>query len=250
MTTEEKFTDNKTQGLMLEILCVQCKHPTEHRVTSSLDKEGQEYNRLEGWSVEWVDHYQIVQCQGCKGVSFRHSDWFSENEDRYNGDSGTTERLYPKRDKNSLHTKDLPNVPTALRRLYGEVIECFNNECLTLSAAGLRAVVEGICANQSVLDGPVSSPTAGGGTQVIRRTTLEAKIFGLHEQGVLTKSRAETLHEHRFLGNDAVHELVKPSADELKLAIEIVEHTLEELYEVPHKAQQLKRRMANRKRDI
>jgi uncharacterized protein DUF4145 len=168
--------------------------------------------------------------------------------DPYTGDNGITERLYPKRDRNTFKAKELQNVPTTLRRIYGEVIECFNNECLTLSAAGLRALVEGVCAHQSVVDGPVTIITKGGGTQVLRRETLEAKTFGLHEKGILTKSSAETLHEHRYLGNDAVHELMRPSADELKLAIEIVEHTLEALYEIPEKALELKKRMATRKK--
>ena len=120
MSKQVSFIDNKTQGEVLDVLCVQCKHPTSHRVTSSLDKEGHEHNQAEGWSIEWADHYQIVQCQGCKGVSFRHQDWFSEAEDRFEGEDGITERLYPKRDRNSLSTKDFTNVPTALRRIYIE----------------------------------------------------------------------------------------------------------------------------------
>lgn len=204
-------------------------------------------DRYDGVDAEWVDHYQVVQCEGCKGVSFRHAAWFSDDVDVETGYDGRAEWLYPKRGANSLSCKDLPNVPTVLRRIYGEVIQCFNNDCLTLSAVGLRAVVEGVCADKSVLDGPVTKQKKGGGTHVVREGNLKAKIFGLHEPGILAESSAKILHEHRYLGNDAAHELMKPSIEELLLAIGIVEHTLEQLYEMPESAKQLKLQTAKRK---
>ena len=139
------------------------------------------------------------------------------------------------------------NVPPILRRIHRETIDAFNGECFTLCAAGLRGLVEGICAVQSVADGPVAIPVAGGGSQTVRKGNLEGKIAGLCEKGILTKSSAETLHEHRFLGNEAVHELAQPSHEELKLAIEIIEHTLDQLYEIPEKAVTLKEQRARRK---
>jgi hypothetical protein len=77
---------------------------------------------------------------------------------------------------------------------------------------------------------------------------LEGRISGLQEKGLLTQTSAQTLHEHRYLGNSAVHELARPSTDELKLAVEIVEHALEQLYELPEKAAELHRAIARRKK--
>jgi hypothetical protein len=45
-----------------------------------------------------------------------------------------------------------------------------------------------------------------------------------------------------------VHQLARPSTDELRLAVEIAEHTLEQLYELPEKSEELKRAKALRKR--
>ena len=74
------------------------------------------------------------------------------------------------------------------------------------------------------------------------------KIEGLHEKGLLTRQHSEILHEHRFLGNDAVHDLKQPTQDELKLAIQIVEHTLENLYELKDKADEWRsKKKVNRK---
>jgi hypothetical protein len=63
---------------------------------------------------------------------------------------------------------------------------------------------------------------------------------------LLTESSSQTLHEYRYLGNDAVHELARPSDDELRLAIDIIELTLEQLYELPEKAEELRRATARR----
>lgn len=245
--TEEKFTENKTKGKTLNVLCIECNRPTKHRVAASLDRDGTEYNKREGWSIEWIDNYQVIQCLGCETVTFRHLHWFSEDWEPDSDEDGSTERLYPKREANSLKGQALLNVPTNLRRIYGEVIDCFNNDGPTLCAAGLRAMVEGICADQGIVDGPVTVPAKGGGTRVIRKVNLEGKIAGLHEKGLLTQAGAQTLHEHRYLGNEAVHQLARPSPEELALAIEIVEHTLNQMYEIPQKALDLKRTTAKRR---
>ena len=163
---EIKFADNQTKDKILSVQCLSCKGATKHRVTGSLDKTGTEYDQIEGWSVDWTDRYQIIQCQGCDSVSFRHQSWFSEGQ--VFGDDGTTERLYPRRGATTVSARAFHYVPENLRRIYGELIDCFNNESPTLCAAGLRALVEGICAQQAISDGPVEVPAKDGGTQIIR----------------------------------------------------------------------------------
>jgi hypothetical protein len=243
---EIKVVENETKGKIVSIHCIECKRPTRHLVTVSLDKKGSDSDPEERWSVDWSDRYQVIECQGCETVSFRHLSWFSEAQDY--DDDGTTERIYPLRNKDAVSARPYHNVPSNLRRIYTELIDCFNNDSPTLCAAGLRALVEGICAQQGIVDGPVEHPAKGGGTQVVRRENLEGRIAGLQEKGLLTQPSAQTLHEHRYLGNSAVHELARPSTDELKLAIEIVEHVLEQLYELPEKAAELHRAIASRKK--
>jgi len=223
--SKEVATENQTKNEILQVFCLECKRSTRHLVTVSYDKDGSAWNRDEGWNVSWIDNYQILECQGCSTVAFRHASWFSEHQAP--GEDGTVERLYPIRKQDSLVAKPYQNVPVNLRRIYSELIDCYNAESNTLCAAGLRALVEGICAQQGITDGPVEVPGNGGGTQVIRKADLRGRIAGLHEKGLLTEPAAQTLHEHRFLGNSAVHELARPSEIELKLAVEILEHTLD-----------------------
>lgn len=242
---EEKTTENKAKGAFLKVHCLGCNRVTRHLVKVSLDKEGTETNVHEGWSIDWSDSYQVVECQGCQTMSFRHLNWFSEAQGF--DDDGYSERLYPQRNPDSVVARPFHNVPSNLRRIYKELVDCFNNDSPTLCAAGLRALVEGVCAQQGITDGPVECPAKGGGTKIERKKDLEGRIAGLQEKGLLTSTSAQTLHEHRYLGNDAVHELARPSEAELKLAIEIIEHVIEQLYELPEKAAELRREIARRK---
>lgn len=239
---------NKTKSKQILAPCAKCNGKTTHQILASIDVDGKEYDQIENWEVSWVEHYQIIQCGGCNSISFRHTSWFSEDVDYVTGETGEIEQLYPKRGLDTLPFKSYYNVPSNLQKVYGELIDCFNNNNLILCAAGLRAIVEGICAERGVVDGPVEQMQKDGSTMIVRKKDLRARISGLQEKGLLTKTSSDTLHEHRYLGNDAVHQLARPSTNELRLAIEIVEHTLEQLYELPEKAEELKRAKALRQK--
>jgi hypothetical protein len=64
----------------------------------------------------------------------------------------------------------------------------------------------------------------------------------LAEKGFISSKQANALHEIRFLGNDAAHELDIPTVEVVSHAIDIVEHLMEQVYEQPEKAAALKAR--------
>ena len=247
MATKIDYTTNQSANEIVDVLCAECGGTKKHDVVVSLDRTGNETSDQEGWSLDWVDNYQVIRCRGCETVSFRHLSWFSEDVGP-DGDDGTRERLYPKREVETLKAKPLINVPAALRRIYAELIDCYNNDSPTLCAAGLRALVEGACAAQGIVEGPVEVPTEGGGIKVVTKSNLEGKIAGMAAKGILTVGAAKSLHEHRYLGNEAVHEFAMPSRSELRLAIEIIEHVLDHLYEIPEKTLKLRKEAAARKK--
>ena len=255
---EEKVELNKSQGEKFKAFCATCKSDTNHEAIQTVDVSGSEEIRYgpgahDRDSVDWADRYQVIKCLGCDTFSFCHRNWFSEAQE-YDGsgeyNDGTTVRLYPQRGRDVLAAKDFYNVPKNLRSIYKEVISCFNNESPMLCAAGLRASIEGLCAANGVSDGPVEVQKADGTTEIKRKNNLEGKISGLSEKGLLTSKSAELLHEHRYIGNDAVHELSRPSDADLKTAIEIVEHMFESLYEIPEKAEALKIARAKKGKSI
>jgi len=223
-----------------KVYCIRCKQLTNHDIiaheSQSFTPEDTPNMQIDLAEGTW----EILKCCGCDEVTFRETWITSEDYNPNTGELDPTVRLYPPRGGNTLPIKPYYNVPPILRRIYREVIDCYNSEIYTLCAAGLRAMIEGICAASKVKDGPVEVPDKGGTTKIVRKSDLRGKIEGMAEAGLLTTKHAETLHEHRFLGNEAVHELQRPSPEELELAIEIVEHTLDNLYELPNKAEQLR----------
>ncbi len=125
--------------------------------------------------------------------------------------------FFPKRAKNILSPKKYTQLPERLINIYKEVIMAHNNETPLLCAVGIRALIEGICFDQEITG-----------------RTLEKKIEGL--ASVLPKNIVSNLHNLRFMGNEAAHELSSPPQDEIQLAIEICEDLLNYMYELDYKA--------------
>jgi len=229
---------NKSVDKIIQVFCLTCKNTNRHKVLASVDKSGKECMDYED-IFYWESSFQIIECQGCSSMSFRSE---NSNSEDYDEEGGTliNELVYPKRTTDTWNTKDFFNIPYNLRRIYRETIDCFNNENLTLCGAGVRALVEGLCNENGVSDGEIETHKTDGTTVIKRFDNLQGKINGLHEKGKLTKDNAEILHEHRFLGNTAIHDLSAPTKEELSLALEIIEHVFDNLYEIPQKAMKLK----------
>ena len=79
-------------------------------------------------------------------------------------------------------SKPCPYNGGKFRRIYRETIDCFNSECLTLTAAGLRSLLEGLCSELDVTNGLVSKDG-----KPKRESNLEGKISGLSEKSLFLK---------------------------------------------------------------
>lgn len=249
----EKTTENKTKGEETKEYCLRCKAKTMHKVMSSFDIDGSEECIYESgdfsedsieYTIDWSHNYQIIKCLGCNVITFKHLIWCSENTSE--DDDGTSIYLYPERFENDITTRNYTDLPFSIERIYKETIKCFNNGNHILCAAGLRAIIDGICSSKNIKDGPVKKISSDGTEKTIIRKDLQAKIEGLHAKGLLTMDNANILHEHRFLGNKAIHELEQPTAEELKIAIEIIESTLYNIYDFPSKAAKLRAKRLKR----
>ena len=224
--------------------CRICKRDTNHKIIS---EEVVNFDDEES-GVYGQDKYQIICCMGCDNVTFREEGWFSEDINPYTGEALLRIVLYPKASGDDIQSKWMMEVPDKIRRIYEETIKSYNNQNFILCATGLRAIIEGVCAEERIQDGPIKNVNKNGDVEIRRKNNLQGKIGGLYEKNLITESHAEILHEHRFLGNEAVHELDMPSAEELKLGIEILEHTLENIYELKYKGGELQWKRELRKR--
>ena len=205
---------------MEKLFCNDCGRDTNHQVVQSHtktywpeDTPGMEIDYAKGT-------WEIIQCAGCDRISFREL-WHTSEDCVSNEGPVPTVYRYPEADKDQLAVKSFRQAPYNIYRIYRESIQSFNIGSYILCAAGLRAVIEGICEEEIAKNEQMTSK---------KFSTLEKKINGLHEKKILSERHAEILHALRFIGNEAVHQLTAPHEDDLKTAIEIVEHTLENLY--------------------
>jgi hypothetical protein len=196
--------------------CSRCKPPTQHEVLRSQTETGSTED------VSWYSiAHQIIQCMGCRNICFRSSTRSSEDTDR-NGNPEEYVDIYPDPAKRQPMI-DIWMLPDNVRVLYGETLACLDSDAKTLAAAGLRAVVEATCIDQGATTGD-----------------LKGKIDLLVTNGILLRRDADYLHQHRLLGNQAVHELTAPPVDEFEIALQILEHLLRTIYVVPRMNKKLR----------
>lgn len=169
--------------------------------------------------------YQIVQCQGCDEIRFRTATWHSDDYNPETGEPDSFIRVYPEHIANARKpmVDDPLDLPPEVDRIYRETISALNAGTLILAGAGLRAIVEAICINAN----------APGGN-------LQQKIDGLVTLNLLAQPQAELLHEERYLGNSAVHEVEPPARKHIEDGLAIVETLLNTMYIAPTSAQRLR----------
>src|ERR1700678_2897089 len=124
---------------------------------------------------------------------------------RWNEDGEQENQVYesvyhPKRTSSTRGSKHFVNLPRKLEKLYEEVVSAYNESHYLLCAVGLRSLLEGVCAEKQI---------AGA--------NLEKKIDGM--RSLLPENIVKNLHEFRFMGNKAVHELEAPGKQDLGIAL-------------------------------
>lgn len=230
---------NTLVGKTFHIFCKECLTFTEHTVLTNAESIGSYPMSNSDETYDWNDDYQILQCLGCKTPSFRSNHTDSE-------DFNEVIKIYPVRDSKAWTEKSFYNLPFSIKLIYIEVVECYNRNNLFLCAAGLRALVEGICKDKNIVDGATEILPDGKFSES-KADDLRGKINGLAEKGIISTSYAESLHEQRFLGNKTLHELKTPKKDEIKIALEIIEHIFHGIYEIPSKTEELKNKRTGKK---
>jgi hypothetical protein len=220
-----KIEFNKTQDKEVKVSCGGCRSKTWHKVILSVDESGTD----ERGGGEWTAHYQTIQCQGCKALSFRQ---VGTNPDDFRQvslgkwEASETETVFPSRTAGRIPLRDANVLPDQLRTIYVETIASLNNRQPLLSGIGVRAILETICRDRKA-----------------EGKDLHQKLRFLVTDGVLTRQGAEILQLLRNLGNnDAPQDIVAHSAEELTLAMDVIEHLLQGSYVLPYYA---RKAMAN-----
>jgi hypothetical protein len=216
--------------------CANCNKLTNQIVIN--EKPIKIYNDEDWWEETT---YQIIQCGGCDEISFRK---LFEDTYMWAMEKEPTQELYPKRGVHSRPIKSYSGLPQKIKRIYGETMDAYNSQLHLLCGVGIRAIVEAICLEKKITEGKVKMING----KERKSKNLDGKIAALSIKGFLTADNAETLQELRFLGNSAVHELSPPSIAELDIAIDIIEHTIDDIYMLGYKAAILKNKRTSKKK--
>jgi hypothetical protein len=205
------------------LYCNRCKGETNHVSRGSYGRRTH-YEEESGYWEELT--YTLLTCAGCDRGTLEEA-WTSEGMVSRAGPDGEDAVLEyqleyaPPRRTDNREPKVFRQLPTPLEQIYKESVSAYNSQLYLLCAAGLRALIEGICEDKKVTG-----------------KNLEKKIDGLAEKH-LPENITKSLHGFRFMGNKAVHELDTPQRHDLLLAIEVAEDLLNFLYELDYKASQL-----------
>jgi len=201
------------------IYCNLCKVNTRHVLIASKDydrRTDEEFDDQGEWGV-----YRFWACAGCDTCTMEH--YYTAEYMVSDDDDELHESIYhPKRAVSSRPIKLFVNLPDKLNVLYSEVIKSNNDGSHLLCATGLRSLLEGVCASQGITG-----------------ANLEGKIDGM--KALLPESIVRNLHEFRFMGNKAVHELEAPTGFELNVALDVIEDILNFFYALDYKASLLAR---------
>jgi len=215
---QEKITIKRlpVRGKLTRVPCAFCGNSTRHTIMTS-------FLRITSIETSIIDLaiYQIVQCRGCRELSFRLQ---SVDINSYFGNEMKAYKCftYPNRVPGRTKLKWQLYVPEMVSAIYEETYRALGNEQLILAGIGLRALVEAVCKEKDS-----------------QGKNLVEKIDNLVNKGLMTKTGAEVLHSIRHIGNHSAHEVEANSMEELLMALDVVEHVLREVYIIPARSKML-----------
>jgi len=200
-----------------EIILVKCTRCGGQERNHQVVYDHQEHESSPDGDIQVWTHYKIVKCMGCNAIRFRESYFCTEDIDPETGNPEECGvRIYQEEGDSKYQATIHEQIPEDIKKIYIETIKCFNAGANTLSGGGLRATVEAICKDQR----------ASG-------DSLKKQIDALVQKGVLAKAQADLLHEERYIGNDALHEMKTPADQDIIDGLAIVEGLMKTIYVLP-----------------
>jgi len=222
MSSRIKIRIEDASGKEIWIPCGECDRETCHKVLTWVATTDESPS---GDVQVWND-YIIVECNGCKSLSFCHEyrcseDTYYDNETE-SEELVTTYKYYPSRMAGRQMMQESYLLPHGVYKIYEEAIGASCNKFQILTGAGIRSIVEAVCIDKGMTG-----------------KDLQDKIDGLASAGLITSDGAKILHNLRFMGNEAVHKLKAHSEEEIGAAFDVVEYLLTGVYVLPKKAAKL-----------
>src|ERR1700686_2440867 len=202
------------------LVCEKCGQETSHAVLCGiLSTDSSPHD-----DVHVGTEYLVVQCMGCRIVSFCEESWSSELDDPETGQAAISRSLFPPRIVGRPPLRDVWCLPGQIRQVYDETRAAIIAHLPVLAGIGIRAIIETVCKEKNATG-----------------KNLKEKINSLADLRLIAKREGEILHSLRFMGNAAAHETKAHSSEELNTGFDIVEHLLNTVYLLERQQYRLQR---------
>lgn len=180
------------------------------------------------------DAYDLLQCAGCDRVTFRHTHESSYEPDE-NGEIVPTVSYYPpamfRRRPKWLLGISLRWSHDFIPRLLNEIYTALHNDCLSIAAMGVRALLERVMIDR-----------------VGDHHSFVANLNEFQTQGFIGARQKEALEATLDVGHASIHRNYTPTKDDLRHALDITENIIESVYTSDGRAAALKKNVPPRKR--
>jgi len=212
---------NHASGKEVWVACNECDRKTCHLIITSVSGE------FDYGGDDVYENFNVIQCQGCKTLSFLHESRYSG--DMYENEEGDmvinpTQTIYPNRIAGRSLMPGHHLLPSNVQKIYLETHTALCNNIKIITGIGIRGIIEAVCKEKSA-----------------QGSNLKEKIDALRSMGLITVDGAQIFHSLRFMGNNAAHETIAHTDDELNTAFEVVEYLLNGVYILPSRAASLPR---------
>jgi len=222
MANNQNYSPSDSQEKQ-RIHCNECGRVTIHKSVAS-HFSGTKYHILLADNSEHkfdiIQKWELLECCGCESVTTRYL--------ITSGSAGkeeiVEEEFFPARKIFHHHAKYYETLPLHLKHIYEEIVFAFNQSSLVLCVAGLRILLEGVCADKGIING------ARQDGKIVE--TLEGKINGL--ASFVPQNIVNRLHSIRLLGNIAIHQLETLEKEDVEVALYVVEDVLNLIYDLDY----------------
>ena len=193
--------------------CNDCGRKTDHVVLKSHTSSGAD-QKSETW---WETRYDMMECCGCHFISLKRTFSFSEYDE-------PEVEYFPPPVSRRKPEWALRFLPSGLRELTSEIYSALHANNRRLATMGARAMLD-----MAIVD---SVGDVG---------TFHDKLDALQSKGLIAEQQRQFVEAALEIGHAAGHRGHCPTAENLNLAMDIVENILQQIYVLPHAVVELKK---------
>ena len=189
--------------------------------------------------IDGKDIYELLQCAGCDRITLRHTSWCNQDYDE-DGKPLKGISYYPppifRRQPNWLSGREALQFfigpASFVPRLLKEIYTALHDNCPSLAAMGIRALLERVMI-----------------AQVTDRGTFAKNLTAFKQEGYISERQQEIFAATLEVRHASSHRSYNPSSEDLRMTLDITENILESVYVSGKQATTLKKRIPERKKN-